>query len=306
MKFGVHLPSNFGFDNIQDVLEMAQMVERLGFDSVWVSEHIFNAGYIANRLGDRPYYAPLPVLSAVAAVTERVRVGTSILVLPYHNPMVLAKDLATIDAVSMGRLTMGIGVGVIKEEFDALGYDHSKRGAFTDEAIAIMKELWTKQDPEFEGKFHSFSGMRFTPKPIQTPHPPFWIGGSSKAAMRRVATVSNGWHLFRLPEQGLAVAIQDVRDQADALGRDSKDLVMSARCDLDILEESPKEFAEDYNQDLGQRFRLVGRVDEIVDGIGAYQEQGIDYLVLAVNSTDRQKNFDVIQQFAEDIAPKFS
>jgi len=305
MKFGVHLPSNFGFDNVQDVLELAKLVEDLGFDSVWVSEHIFNAGYIANRLGDRPYYAPLPVLSAVSAVTKRVRVGTSILVLPYHNPIVLAKDLATIDAVSQGRLTIGVGVGVIKEEFDALGYDHAARGKFADEAMAVMTELWTKEDPEFEGQFHSFSGLRFTPKPVQQPHPPFWIGGSSKAAMRRVATVGAGWHLFRYPEQGLAPALQQVRDKADENGRDGKALVMSARCDLDILDQSRDDSKADYNTDLGVRFRLEGTSQEIIDGIGEFERQGIDYLVLAVNTTDREKNFDMIRRFAEEIGPNF-
>jgi len=305
MKFGVHLPSNFGFDNVQDVIELARLVEELGFDSVWVSEHIFNAGYIANRLGERPYYAPLPVLSAVSAVTKRVRVGTSILVLPYHNPIVLAKDLATIDAVSKGRLVIGVGVGVIKEEFDALGYDHASRGKFADEALAVMTELWTSQDPVFEGQFHSFSGLRFTPKPVQQPHPPFWIGGSSKAAMRRVATVGGGWHLFRFPELGLEPAIQQVRNKADEIGRDGKALVMSARCDLDILEKGVDEAKADYNTDLGERFRLEGTANQIIDEIGAFERQGLDYLVLAVNTTDREKNFDMIRRFAEEIAPNF-
>lgn len=305
MRFGVHLPSNFGFDNVQDVLELAKLVEELGFDSVWVSEHIFNAGYIAQRLGDRPYYAPLPVLSAVAAITQKVKLGTSILVLPYHNPIVLAKDLATIDALSQGRLTIGVGVGVIKEEFEALGYAYETRGKFADEAIAVMKELWGKEEPAFKGRFHSFAGLRFTPKPVQRPHPPFWIGGSSSAAMRRVAVAGDGWHLFRLPEAGLSTAIEQVRTAADAAGRNGRSLVMSARCDLEILERNRDETPTDYNTDQGERFRLTGTVTQIIDGIADLRRQGLDYLVLAVNSTDRETNFHTVQRFAEEIAPRF-
>ena len=178
MKFGFIIPYNYGLEDPQSVLDIAVKVEELGFDSVWVNHHVLNAGYILDRLGSRPYYDSLTTLTYAAALTKRVRLGTTVLVMPYLNPIVLAKSLATLDVFSGGRLTVGIGVGALQHESDALNSDYSQRGPFTDESIAIMKELWTKEDPEFNGKFYSFSGVKFSPKPAQRPHPPIFIGAT--------------------------------------------------------------------------------------------------------------------------------
>lgn len=166
MRIGVHLHSNHGWSRVEDLLDLARLSEELGYESVWASQHVFHAGYLAERLRGRPYYAPLPLLTAVAAVTDRVRLGTSVLVLPYHHPVLLAKDLATLDVISGGRLTVGVGAGVIREEFDALGVDHDSRGPMTDEALRVMKALWTMEQPAFAGRFHSFAGLDLSPAPL--------------------------------------------------------------------------------------------------------------------------------------------
>ena len=128
MKFGLTIPNNWGFEDPQDVIKIAIKAEELGYDSIWVNHHVFNAGYIHERLGHKPYYDALTTLTYAAALTRNVRLGTTVLVLPYLNPMVLAKALATLDVLSGGRLTVGVGVGALEHESNALGSDfHSAR-----------------------------------------------------------------------------------------------------------------------------------------------------------------------------------
>ena len=145
MKIGYSLSNNQGMEDIQGVIDLAVGAEELGFDSVWASEHVFNVSYVYDRIGDKPYYEPLTVLTYVAAKTTTIGLGTSVLVLPYHNPIRLAKVAATLDVLSGGRVMLGVGVGVIEEELEAMGSPFAERGAITDETIAIMKELWTKE-----------------------------------------------------------------------------------------------------------------------------------------------------------------
>ncbi|MDX3192733.1 LLM class F420-dependent oxidoreductase [Streptomyces sp. MN03-5084-2B] len=309
MRFGVHLPSNHGWGHVEDLLDVARLSEELGYESVWASQHVFHAGYLADRLGGRPYYAPLPILTAVAAVTSRVRLGTSVLVLPYHHPVLLAKELATLDVLSGGRLTVGAGVGVIREEFDALGVEYDTRGARTDEALRVLKALWTTRRPSFAGRFHRFAGLDFSPAPVQDPHPPVWIGGAGRAAMRRVAELGDGWHLFRSPAGGLGPAIRRVRDLAEAAGRDGRALVMSVRCDLEVLATPARDHADykaDYNASLGRRFRLRGTPEQLVESVGELRDLGVEHLVLAVNTDDPDRVTDAIGIFAAEIAPAFS
>lgn len=141
MKVGFSLANNQGIEDIQALLRMAVRAEELGFESVWASDHVFNAGHVFERIGDKPYYEPLAVLSYVAATTKKVLLGTSVLVLPYHNPINLAKTTATLDVMSGGRLVLGVGVGAVENEMEAMGSPFAERGAITDESIAIMKEL---------------------------------------------------------------------------------------------------------------------------------------------------------------------
>ena len=165
MKFGVTIPNNWGVENPQEVLALGPLAEELGYDSLWVMDHLFNTGYIRERLEDRPYYHPLSMLSYLSATTSKILLGTSVLVLPYHNPVELAKYAATLDQISGGRLTLGVGVGAMPEEFDALGIPMRQRGSLTDESIAIMKELWTTLTPAIRAVVGAFQtcGSRLSP-----------------------------------------------------------------------------------------------------------------------------------------------
>src|SRR5206468_1319113 len=153
-----------------------------------------NSGYIRERLDDRPYYHPLATLSYLEATTRRVSLGTSVLVLPYHNPVELAKYAASLDQMSGGRVVLGVGVGAMTEEFESLGVPFNQRGALTNESMAIMRELWTSPDPHYKSDRWNLSGFKFAPKPAQKPAIPLWVGGSSPGALRRAATMGDGRH----------------------------------------------------------------------------------------------------------------
>ena len=168
MEFGVTVPNNWGIEDPQAVIRFGVLAEEMGYDSIWVMDHLFNNGYIRERLDDKPYYHPMATLSHISALTSRIMLGTSVLVLPYHNPVELAKYAATLDQMSGGRLALGIGVGAMTPEFEALGIPLSQRGSLTNESMDIMRELWSNEDPQYSSHRWQFEDLKFSPKPAQT------------------------------------------------------------------------------------------------------------------------------------------
>ena len=294
MKFGFVIPNNWGLQNPDDVIDVATKAEQIGFDSIWVNHHVLHAGYVLERLEDRPYYDALTTLTYVAALTKRVRLGTSVLVLPYLNPVVLAKSLATLDVLSGGRLTVGVGVGALSHESEALGADYANRGSYTDESISVMKALWTQQDPVFEGTFYSFSGVKFAPKPLQQPHPPLWIGGQSRAAMRRAARVGDGWHPTGLLPEELAGRVDYLNTQVVAAGRSPSDITISVRLELDVLEGSSA-------VPLGP---MIGPPDHLLRSIEAYAKLGVQEIVTPVSTAAVDHIHRAMEAFATKVMPR--
>ena len=291
MKFGFIIPHNFGLDDPDDVLNIGKRAEELGFDSVWVNHHILNVGYIFDRLGSKPYYDAMTVLTWVAAHTERVRLGTTVLVLPYLNPLVLAKTLATMDVMSKGRLNVGVGVGALKPESDALGSTFETRGRYADESIKIMRELWESEDPEFDGEFFSFSGVKFSPKPIQKPGPPILIGGASRAALRRVAALGDGWHPIRQSIADLKQNIATIHRLAAEAGRDPSEITVTVRTELDVLD----------SRSDGTESPMIGTADQLRATIEQYEEIGVSELVLSVSTDDVERIQRTQDRFAAQI-----
>ena len=184
MNMGYVIPQNWGLADPADVIELGGRAEALGYDSVWVSHHILNVGYVHERLGDRPYYDALTTLTWVAARTTRVRLGTTVPLLPYLNPLVLAKTV----------VTLGVGVATLEEENRALSSNYATRGAYANEAIQVLRELWTADDPAFAGRFFNFAAVRFSPRPRQPGGVPILVGGGSRAALGRCARLGDGWN----------------------------------------------------------------------------------------------------------------
>ena len=291
MKIGFSLSNNQGIEDVQSVLQLATKAEELGFDSVWASEHVFNASYVYDRIGNRPYYEPLTILSYVAATTKRVSLGTSVLVLPYHNPIRLAKTAATLDVLCGGRLMLGVGVGVIEQEMEAMGSSYAERGAITDEAIAVMKELWGQEDPSFHGRFTSFSDMKFSPKPRQKPHIPILIGGASRAAIRRAVRLGDGWHPIAMEPEELSQGMRYLQEQAKVAGRDASAIPVSVSAPLGAARAG--------------RFSLGDEPGEITQNCRAFENLGVDRIVISSNTRNADEMFPAMEMLAREVLPAF-
>lgn len=201
---------------------VAQAAEAAGYESLWTGEHVVLPDPQAPPSPAPPEFPmlhPSTILAYLAGVTERVKLGTGIVLLPQRNPVVLAKELASLDVVSGGRLLFGLGVGYLEAEFRALGVPFEERGARADEYIDAMKALWTQEQPAFKGRFVSFEGIQARPRPVQQPHPPVIVGGMSPGAYRRAVSRGNGWYGFALDIAGTAAALEGLRKAADEVER---------------------------------------------------------------------------------------
>ena len=298
LRFGVTIPNNWGIADPRQVLAMGPLAEALGYDSIWVMDHLLNSGYIRERLDDKPYYHPLATLSYLAATTRRVSLGTSVLVLPYHNPVELAKYAASLDQMSGGRVILGVGVGAMTEEFESLGVPFRQRGALTNECMAIMRELWTSPDPHYKSERWNLTDFKFSPKPMQQPAIPLWVGGSSPGALRRAATMGDGWHPSGMSPDEFAAGREEVRKLAAAAGRDPNALTMSIRVEVEVdgRASSPR---------AASRARLAADdVNQMIAGIRAYQRAGVEHIVLALNSGDLARITALMVDIAEKVMPE--
>jgi probable F420-dependent oxidoreductase len=289
MKIGFSLLNNWGIEDVQALVGLAERAEELGFESVWTHDHVFNVGHVLDRIGGRPYYEPLTLLSFVAARTRRVRLGTSVLVLPYHNPIRLAKTAATLDVLSGGRLILGVGVGAIENEMEAMGTPFKERGAFTDEAIAVMRTLWNAEDPRFDGRYSRFAGMKFSPKPIQKPSIPIVIGGISRAAIRRAARVGDGWQPLGLSPDALGQGMAALRKEAQAAGRDVTKIPVSIA--MSITASTPR------------RYALGTEPAEIVRNAKAFASLGVETLIISANTSDPSEARSALDMVAREVLP---
>ncbi|HXK23632.1 MAG TPA: TIGR03619 family F420-dependent LLM class oxidoreductase [Myxococcota bacterium] len=201
MKLGL-FGINFGpCANPELAARVARAAEDAGFESVWTGEHVVLPDPQAPpspAAPQTPMLDPAVALAHLAAHTRRIRLATGIVILPQRNPLVLAKELASVDVVSSGRLIAGVAAGYLKAEFDALGIPFTEKGARASEAIEVLRALWTQDKPTFRGRYWSFSGIQAKPLPVQKPHPPIVVGGHSPGAFRRAVSHGNGWYGFAL------------------------------------------------------------------------------------------------------------
>jgi probable F420-dependent oxidoreductase len=219
MKFGF-FGINFGsLGDPEAMVRVAKACEDAGLDSVWTGEHVVLPDPQAPpspATPDTPFLDPSVALAHLAAHTKTLRLGTGIIILPQRNPVELAKELASLDVVSGGRLLFGLGAGYLEPEFRALGANFEERGAVTDEAIDVLRALWTQEKPAFAGRFYAFSGIDAHPRPVQKPHPPIVIGGMSRAAARRAAARGDGWYGFFTNPEITARSLGWIREACDA------------------------------------------------------------------------------------------
>lgn len=249
MKFGLRYCNIGPLSRREPALALARFAEEIGFESLWSIEHVvIPAGYTSaypysddGRFGwpeTLDYPDPLPWLATIAGATERINLGTAIVILPQRNPVVLAKELATIDMMSGGRLLFGVGVGWLAEEFAAVGVPFDERAPRTDEAIEVLRTLWADDEASFDGRFTSLDRAIMFPKPVSRvggrPSVPIVVGGHSKAAARRAGRLGDGFFPARATPDDLGPLLEVVRSSATEAGRDPADIEITAGSVFDL------------------------------------------------------------------------
>jgi probable F420-dependent oxidoreductase len=303
MRFGIHLTNHGPATNTDSIATLARSADELGYDSIWVSDHVvvpdrFDSVYPFRGNPFTPeswgrVHEPLITLAFVAALTSRVRLGLSVLIAPQRNPVLTAKQLATIDSLSVGRLDVGVGAGWLAEEFAALDSPFERRGSLLDEYIEIFKTLWTEDVASFSGRHYSFDALHCEPKPANPGGPPVTVGGHSRAALRRAAAL-DGWQAVRLAASEVAQPVQALRELASERSKSSSSLQVLVRCDVDIAGEV----------DDSEVWRLAGPPDHVSELIAAYSEAGVTDLVFTV-APERPvgARVETIARLAEEVLP---
>lgn len=294
MRFGIALPNYGPLAAPGTLSRLARLAEDLGVDSIWVSDHLVaplgvTSIYPYDRRPDaKPgdmgvierFCEPLMTLGFLAGQTSRIRLGVSAYVMPYRNPVLTAKHVATLDFLSRGRMILGIGTGWLREEFDALAVPFSGRGRRTDEYIAVCKALWSGEEARFEGACYRLLPVRTGPPPAQRPHPPLWIAGNSTAAIDRAARLGDGWHAIDLTPDELAPLVTSLRDRLEALGRRRDAVTVSLRKGVLL-------------STAGHGARpLYGDHDAIRRDLDAYSDAGLDYLVVNLRQARTPDDLD--------------
>jgi len=297
----VHLPHLGRAVGRDSLIGFAQTAEKIGIHSAWASDHVcwpaqFESKYPYSSDGSFPAPAglgwldPIGTLLFVAGCTEQIRLGFTVLILPYRQPVATAKQLATIDVVSEGRLILGVGVGWMREEAQVLGMPWDNRGRRSDEQLEIFEALFQEETPSYDGTYYSFPQVRFEPKPIQQPLP-VWVGGNSPAAFRRTARFGHAFHAAFEPLDVVEKEWEQVREACEAIARDPDELDLSLRMFLD-----PSETMEPAKS-------IGGSVDQMVDTIGLCQEIGITHILLdPVARGGIDGRLDVLADFMSDVA----
>jgi len=310
MRYGFYLPTR-GQTATPEALEtLVQRGESLGFASVMIADHLVFPVTIKSRYpytvsGDFPGQGDvldqLSLMAFVAAKTSRLRLVTSVMIVPYRNPVLTAKALATVDVLSKGRVTLGVGVGWMREEFEALGApDFDRRGAVTDEYIRIFKTLWTQSPASFSGRFYRFDALHSRPQPVQKPHPPIWIGGHSKAALRRAARLGDGWHpvganaAVPLPPSELRLLLDELHRLTEAEGRDPKSLTISYK--------APVYDVGQQRLPSGERRPFTGGPSQVAEDIEAFAALGVSQIVFDFRSESLAESLQRMESFAPVIA----
>jgi probable F420-dependent oxidoreductase len=253
MRYGVHLGGAAALRTAAGVKMIGELAEELGYDGIITGDHITIPKQIASEypytkfsraLGADPYAVfttidwldAFTVLALLIPVTKKVRLGTSVTIVPYRHPLEMARVVATLDVVSEGRVIFGAGVGWMEEEFRLLGIPFKERAPRTREYIAVMKEVWTKETPRFNGKFVQIDkDLYFAPRPVQKPHPPIWVGGESTPALKRVAEFGDGWHIGPIALEEVKPRFAELRTLMEKAGRDFSTLEITSMVDSRLL-----------------------------------------------------------------------
>ena len=291
MRYGVAIPHANKFAKPGAIRAMARTIEDLGFDSIWVSDHIIvpeGSGYIPEFMDE-----PLAVLSFLAAETTHVTIGTSVLIVPYRDPVFAAKFLSSVDYLSEGRLVVGIGAGWLQEEFVALGVPYEERGPRTDEYLRVYRNLWETETSSFDGQWKHYDKMRMFPKQAEDRRGtiPIWVGGNGAPSIRRAAELGDGWHPINLSPAQLAELMLAYREQCEKFGKQPGPVCL-------------RHMPGGRTQPGGDRAPLTGTADEQAADIRDYAEAGLDELMLSLPFRSLAELTTGLKGFMREVAPR--
>ncbi len=312
MQFGFGLPARGPLAGLDGVRAMATRGEELGYGCLTVPDHLviprtYDREYPYSDSGEMPgggagdCLDQLTVVTFAAAVTTRPRLLTSVLVVPHRPAVLAAKMLSTIDILSNGRLSVGVGAGWMREEFEALGAPpHAERGRVTDEYIRAFKELWTADDPSMQGDYVAFSDVVFEPKPVQKPHPPIFVGGESGPALRRAVELGDAWYPLganprnRMDTRGRYRAnVERLRALAEEKGRDPSTVTLAFWANWAGVTET--------EADDGSRRLFMGAPEEIASDVAFFRELGVEVLNFNFLSPSLSETLEKMEMYAKDI-----
>jgi probable F420-dependent oxidoreductase len=311
LKIGITLPQAGQQATRENVIQIANLAEKEGFDSLWVFERLLwptnpNTPYPATPDGSLPIeyqimLDPLETLTYVAANTNKIALGTSVIDMLFHNPLVLARRFATLDVLSEGRAIAGFGIGWSKDEYQASNIPFKDRGKRADEFIQVLKRIWTDDVIEFKGKFYNIPASKIGPKPIQKPYPPIYMGGFSPNTYSRIVNYdTNGWlGLIAGPLEYLDNTIKTIRDIANKANKDPNNFKV-------ILLTYPNLAFDSKNQSTTnetQRFPVTGTIDQAGIDIQRIKQMGVDHIIFGYNfipiGRDIDKMIDITKQLSK-------
>jgi probable F420-dependent oxidoreductase len=291
MRYGVAIPHANRFANPESIRSMARAVEDLGFDSIWVSDHVIvpeGSSYIPENMLE-----PLATLAFLAAETNHVTIGISVLIVPYRDPVFTAKFLSSIDVLSGGRLVVGVGAGWLQEEFQALGVPFEERGPRTDEYLKVFRNLWETETSTFEGRWKRYTKMRLYPKaaPTRRGTIPIWVGGNGTPSIRRAAQLGDGWHPINLAPGQFSKLAADYRAQCERFGRQPGTICL-------------RHMPGGRTRPDGGAWPLSGDARSQATDIRAYAEAGLDELMLSLSPGSVPDLVATLRTFMREVVPR--
>ena len=306
MEIGISIPR---IPDAAGLRHFAQRAEELGFECVLAGDHVvlptggttqypYSADGSFQRPADEPFLETMTLLGYLAACTASIKLGSTVIILPYRNPVVQAKMFASLDVLSGGGMICGVGVGWLEKEFEILGVPYAERGPMTDEFLGIFKALWTEADPEFHGKFYQIDGIQFYPKPVQKPHIPIWVGGHTRRALRRTAKFGDCWHPSRQTPDFVAQHLPYLRQEIEKAGRDASSVSISLKRSLHFTDIGLGEGAG-----VPTGGAVIATTQEVIDDVYYCRELGIDQLTYDFRVDGLEECKRVMEHLADRVLP---
>jgi probable F420-dependent oxidoreductase len=305
-QFGVFLPVSGRAASRKTLMQAAQQAEALGYDSVWAADRLvmpwkINTSYPYSKEStfivppDRPFFDTLTCLAFLAGCTENIKLGMSVMVLPYRHPLHWAKIATTIDQLSTGRLILGVGVGWMEEEFAAMNAPFAERGKVSDEQLTLLRQLWTEEHITFRGKYYNADDIAFNPKPYQRPRLPIWVGGEGKAAQRRAGRFGDAWfpYFVRITPEELAARYENARAETKKAGRDADEVELACCLPVELTPTAGPQIT-DY---------LKGSIEQVTERLKQFINIGVIHIGLQFMIPHYPERQEQIERFAREALP---